>query len=130
MVNVNTNKVLANSFQKQSSNNRAVYSSRQCKKNFSIANLFADKLNLVVYEVCHVPVLLSFAGVKYERLNSSFNCLLVIAELCQLNLAFCFVVACSHYWEACLIYLWKDINLNPVNNIVRATVYDDTLNVR
>ena len=62
VVYVYAGKLVADSLDKKSGNNRRVNTAGESKKNLAVADLSADKLYLVVYEVFHIPVSFCLAG--------------------------------------------------------------------
>ena len=130
MVNMNANKVVADSLEQERSHYRAVNATRESQKHLLVAHLTANQLDLVVDEVSHVPVSLSLASIENEAFNGILDSLFIIGELRKFNVAKRLVVASSHDREASLIDFVVNIDSNAVDYVVRATVDDDTFHVR
>ena len=129
MVNVNTNEVVTNGLQQQSCNNRTVNTTREGKQNFLVTNLTTNKFYLVGNEILHIPVCLCIACIENKTFDSILYCILVISKLRKLNFAQSLVMTCSHNWESRIVNLWQHIDSYTIDNIVRATIDNNTLDV-
>ena len=129
MIDMHAHQVITNCFQKQSSNHRAVNTTRQSQQYLFIANLTLNQFYLVVHKICHVPVSFRFAGIKYERLYSLLNSLDIICKFRQFHSASRFIVTGSYNRKSHCINSRIYVNGNAINHIVRSAIDNNTLYV-
>ena len=129
MIHMHANQFIADRFQKQSGYYRAIDTSRQGQQNFLIPYLTLYQFNLVIDKIRHIPVCLSLASIEHERLDSALDRLDIIRKLRQFNLAQRLIVTCGHYRSAHLVNTRIHVDSYTVDNIVWATIDNDTFHV-